>query len=443
MKAIPLGIISSIIFSIVLAKNSSGSGSTTGCFSFLKKKAKKNHKTTDEPVKVKEEKPFDPKLPNLKFIDDFDPITLEAPKGYHSMLDEPFIPETDGTITDQVTGFLRREHVPGMSGWYIRPYEEDYEDMIKVNFIPYKEYYERKQKIAHKQDDAPPAILKGFEKQELPKEQKLSTINENALFLGNRENINEIEGKNDEIYKKNMHLLCTDPEETAKAVNFMNEAVIKLEYYATHTNDNESCERNPNTSMGSCEKKNEDHANDYESGEINPNTSTDSCKNKDKYHKDVIKNNFKIDDPNKYNKIINKLWDLDSPNSSNFDDVKTKIVRVYYPNLVMIQRRYKPWLDGHEKYFYALATKVEISKDKIIIVMASGNINDHNSKNTISYKNPIIESANLFEADVNSEEDIRSGKLIKTFVNISGHLIEKKDDCVDITYVISVSDIQT
>ncbi|CAD2090643.1 fam-a protein [Plasmodium vinckei lentum] len=418
MKAISLGIISSIIFSIVLAKNSSGSGSTTGCFSFLKKKAKKSHKTTAEPVKVKEEKPFDPKLPNLKFIDDFDPITLEAPKGYHSMLDEPFIPETDGTITDKVTGFLRREHVPGMSGWYIRPYEEDYEDKIKVNYIPYREYYERKQKIAHKQNDAPPSILKGFEKQEFPKEQKSSTINEDALFLGNRENINEIEGKNDEIYKKNMHLLCTDPEETAKAVNFMNEAVIKLEYYATHTNDNESCERNPNTSTGSCE-------------------------NKDKYHKDVIKNNFKIDDSNKYNKIINKLWDLDSPNSPNFGDAKTKIVRVYYPNLVMIQRRYKPWLDGSEKYFYALATKVEISKDKIIIVMASGNINDHNSKNTISYKNPIIESANLFEADVNSEEDIRSGKLIKTFVNISGHLIEKKDDCVDITYVMSVSDIQT
>ncbi|EUD69594.1 hypothetical protein YYG_05191 [Plasmodium vinckei petteri] len=83
-------------------------------------------------------------------MDEFDPITFESPKGRQSMLDDPFISEADDTITDKVTGFLRRENNYGVSGWYIRPYEEGYEDMVKVNLIPYREYYERKQQNAHK-----------------------------------------------------------------------------------------------------------------------------------------------------------------------------------------------------------------------------------------------------------------------------------------------------
>ncbi|CAD2083921.1 erythrocyte membrane antigen 1 [Plasmodium vinckei brucechwatti] len=175
MKVISLSLISSIIFSIVLAKKNSGSGSTMGCFGFFRKKSKKGHKTTAEPVK--EEKPFNPKLPNLKFIDEFDIITLEAPKGNQSMLDEPFISETDGIIIDEVTGFSRRKHVPDMSGWYIRPYEEDYEDMIMVNSMPLREYYQHEQQKLHNKYGVPPSVPKMHEKQGFPVEQKLSRIN--------------------------------------------------------------------------------------------------------------------------------------------------------------------------------------------------------------------------------------------------------------------------
>ncbi|SCL95648.1 hypothetical protein PCHDK_000546400, partial [Plasmodium chabaudi adami] len=51
-----------------------------------------------------------------------------------------------------------------------------------------------------------------------------------------------------------------------------------------------------------------------------------------------------------------------------------KIVRVYSPNLVMIQQRYEDPMYGHPKYFYALAKKTQISKDKTIIAMTSANI---------------------------------------------------------------------
>ncbi|CAD2102732.1 fam-a protein [Plasmodium vinckei lentum] len=419
MKAISLGLISSIIFSIVLAKNSSDSGFTTGCFGFCRKKPKKAHKmTTVEHTKLKGAKPFDPDLPNLKFIDDFDPITLEAPKGRQSMLDEPFISETDGIIIDKVTGFSRRENNSSVSGWYIRPYEEDYEDMIKVNFIPYREYYERKQQNAHKQHSGPhpvPKIPKKqevFKKKEMAVEQKLSTINEDSNALD--EDKESDENQNDEVYNKHKDLLCTDPEEIKQAEKLMDEAVTHLEHHATSEDGYELCGTYSSLGISYYKKKHEDHTN-------------------------VLKINLKYNNSNKYNKIINRIWDPDSDKLFDTGSAKKKITRVYTPNLVMIQRRYKTKSRSRQRYFYALATKVEISENKTIIVMTSANINDHHPSKK-EYKNTIIESANLFKTNIDSEKDIRKGKLKKTFVNIAGYLIEKKDDKLEITYIESVGD---
>ncbi|SCM24186.1 hypothetical protein PCHAJ_000306000, partial [Plasmodium chabaudi chabaudi] len=78
-----------------------------------------------------------------------------------------------------------------------------------------------------------------------------------------------------------------------------------------------------------------------------------------------------------------------------------------------------------------------ISEDRTIIAMTSANIIDHNSSEK-EYKNKIIKSANLFTTEVDSEDDIKNGKLKKTFLNIGGYLIEKKDKYVDITYIESI-----
>ncbi|EAA19542.1 hypothetical protein [Plasmodium yoelii yoelii] len=114
-----------------------------------------------------------------------------------------------------------------------------------------------------------------------------------------------------------------------------------------------------------------------------------------------------------------------------------KIARVYTPNLVIIQQRFKkrPW--SREKYFYALAAEFKISEDKTIIVMTSANINDHNSKNKKPFENTLIKSANLFKIDIDSEDDIRKGKLKKAIVNIAGYIIKKEDKCLDVTHVES------
>ncbi|WBY58913.1 fam-a protein [Plasmodium yoelii yoelii] len=213
----------------------------------------------------------------------------------------------------------------------------------------------------------------------------------------------------EEIYEKNKHLLCTNPEETMQAEKLMNEAVTHLEYHATSKD------------YKLCKKYNFHHAFFY--------------KKKHQNHTDVEKIQYTIDDPDKYNEVINDLW--------NSDSVKllivgpAKITRVYNPNLVMIQQRYKKKFGRRQKYFYALAKKIEISKDKTIIVMTSVNVIDQNPSNK-KYKNTIIENANLFKTTIDSEDDIRKGELKKTFLNIAGYIIEKRKKYVDITYVESI-----
>ncbi|SCM09859.1 fam-a protein [Plasmodium chabaudi adami] len=214
----------------------------------------------------------------------------------------------------------------------------------------------------------------------------------------------------EEIYEKNKHLLCTNSEEIKQADKFMNEAVERLEYYATNEDD-----------FKLCKKRSDPRTNVY--------------KTKNKEGSKVKRTYYAVYDPDKCNEMINELWDPDRANPFNNGDVK--ITRVYNPNLVMIQQRYKKKFGSSQRYFYALAKKVEISEDKTIIVMTSANINDHNPSKK-EYKNTIVESANSFKTDIDSEEDIRKGKLKKTFVNIAGYLIEKNEWRVDIAYVESI-----
>ncbi|SCM01393.1 Acidic phosphoprotein precursor PCEMA1, putative, partial [Plasmodium chabaudi adami] len=76
-----------------------------GCF--RKKPKKILAKTVAAPVKAPETADFDPNLPNIKFIEEFEPITIEGCKSRLPELDDLFVSETDGMIIDKVTGFSR------------------------------------------------------------------------------------------------------------------------------------------------------------------------------------------------------------------------------------------------------------------------------------------------------------------------------------------------
>ncbi|CAD2110963.1 hypothetical protein YYG_03278 [Plasmodium vinckei petteri] len=220
----------------------------------------------------------------------------------------------------------------------------------------------------------------------------------------------------EEIYEQNKGLLCDNPEETTQAIELMNEAVINLAYHATSKDGYKLRGKSYSSPAYLYTKQHENNTN-------------------------VEKVQYPIYYSDKGNEIANNMWDPDVIKSLDYYSAKRKIVRVYNPNLIMIQQRYKDWIWKRQKYFYALVTKAQISEDKTIIAMTSANINDGYPSDK-EYKNTIIENANLFTTDVDSEEDIKKGELEKTFVNIAGYLIEKNDKYSDITYVESVSDIQ-
>ncbi|CAD2088360.1 fam-a protein [Plasmodium vinckei brucechwatti] len=292
---------------------------------------------------------------------------------------------------------------------YEEYYEEDYEDMIKDIFIPLKNNYKYSQNNSHKQDDAPPQVFKGPEKQKFTEKknfiekQKLSTINEKD---------SNYENENDGICQKPKDVSCSDSEEAKQAEELMNEAVEHLEYHATSKDGYEPYGKGFDDILSYYKKKHENHT-------------------------DVLKAKYKFYDSNQYNDIINMIWDPDYTYLFKVGFNKRKIVRVYNPNLVIIQKRYKRCRLGHEKYLYALAKKTQISEDKTIIAMTSANINDQYPSDK-EYKNTIIENANLFKTDIDSEDDIKKGGLKKLFVNIGGYLIEKKNGYVDVTYIESI-----
>ncbi|CAD2107789.1 fam-a protein [Plasmodium vinckei] len=144
-----------------------------------------------------------------------------------------------------------------------------------------------------------------------------------------------------------------------------------------------------------------------------------------------------IPNPDSYYNIINLLWD---PNGAEyFDDsfIKGSLARIYNKNLAIVHQRHRNIRSWHG-YYHALASKNELSKDETVLLLVSSNMNDHDHKNNKDYINPIVESANSFKPDIDSEEDIRNGKLSKTYINLVGFIIKKEPDCVKLTYIISV-----
>ncbi|CAD2097424.1 fam-a protein [Plasmodium vinckei] len=151
----------------------------------------------------------------------------------------------------------------------------------------------------------------------------------------------------------------------------------------------------------------------------------------------IYKFNHKIERPDKYNYIVEKIW---NPQLRKFDGhtIKEKVEHQYSPDLVMIQHRYTNDTMMFNGYYYALAKKYQISDKETLITYASPDVYDPNKVDEWRFKNTLLESANSFKQKICSEKDILNGELIKMFVNLSGYIIRKEEDHVDITFVHSI-----
>ncbi|CAD2093998.1 fam-a protein [Plasmodium vinckei brucechwatti] len=203
-------------------------------------------------------------------------------------------------------------------------------------------------------------------------------------------------------------LLCTDPKEAKQAEGIVDEALAHLQYHAENTDDYYLYSKE-------------------DEGAIIYFKSFNGT--------DIGKLDLIIPNPDSYDDIINMLCDPNGAKHFVGSFIKGTVYRIYNKNFGIIQQRYKCaiWIT----YYNALANKIELSRDETAIIVVSSNMNDHDHKNNKDYINPIVESANSFKPDIDSEEDIRNGKLSKTYINLAGFIIKKEPDCVKLTYIIS------
>ncbi|SCL91944.1 fam-a protein, partial [Plasmodium chabaudi chabaudi] len=151
---------------------------------------------------------------------------------------------------------------------------------------------------------------------------------------------------------------------------------------------------------------------------------------------DIGKLEFTIPNANNYGDIVKMLWDPNGEKGLNTEFIEGKVSRMYSKNLSIIQRRYKG--DTWNRYYYAMANKVEVSRDETVILLVSSDMNDHSGFDFDDYINSIVESANSFTPDMDSEEDIREGKLAKFYINLIAFFIKKRPTDVKITHLSSI-----
>ncbi|CAD2109226.1 fam-a protein [Plasmodium vinckei] len=216
-----------------------------------------------------------------------------------------------------------------------------------------------------------------------------------------------------EMHEQNNHLLCSDPEEERQANDVMKEALDKFYSYAMNENNYKLYA-----------KYNKDTSSHFHKHTTNPT---------------IGKLDIKIHHPHMYDEVVNILWDPNGAKKYNPDFNGGKVIRAYNPNLLLVQQRYRNGFMGRQDYFYALALKHQPHENTTIIVMASVNINDHNKKDKKICENAIVNSANSFKVDIDSEEDIKNGKLNKMTVHLSGYAMTKYEKTIDMMYIESIS----
>ncbi|CAD2111640.1 fam-a protein [Plasmodium vinckei] len=222
------------------------------------------------------------------------------------------------------------------------------------------------------------------------------------------EQVEQVLYENDEGVQQQFY---DDPNETKQAEKVMFEALSLVKKHAKHTDD-------------------------YE---IYDEVDGEACLYYKKVNDvDIGKLELTIPNSDNYDSIINLLW---NPQGAEYFDgafIEGRFVRMYNENLAILEQRHHCILKSWIGYYHALAKKFQLSENETAIVLASSNINAHDPKNTRKFVNPFVKSAKAFNPNINSAEDIREGKLSKMYINLLGFIIKKEEDCVKITYVISI-----
>ncbi|SCL91094.1 erythrocyte membrane associated protein 1, putative [Plasmodium chabaudi chabaudi] len=239
------------------------------------------------------------------------------------------------------------------------------------------------------------------------------TMCTDAALKQSSSNITPQKNTSNENCEKGNSQMCSDPEETNNVTEIMDEAVYRLRQYANFNHG----------------------YNDYYIGD----EELSLCFTEHE-GTEIERFYLAIPNPDKYNEIVKMFYTFKGISYLGNLDVKARIVRKYYSNLVMMYNDYKGRTIPFHGYSYVLSADVQESEDITMFVQTSVDINGHKDANKTKYKNTIVESANSFNTDVYTSEYTQMQKIKKLFINLSGLIIKKKSDYVGITYVNSIYD---
>ncbi|VTZ68208.1 fam-a protein [Plasmodium chabaudi chabaudi] len=249
----------------------------------------------------------------------------------------------------------------------------------------------------------------------LASESVLDVNNSNSVYTRHIASSNENHEKEDLIAKPDSEETKKSNElmdETEKATEIMDEVIYRL-------------------------KGNADFNNGYNDYYLNDKRG---CIAFTKYiDKDVGKFHLIIPDSNKYNDIINMLYEAKDLYSFCSIDSQENVVHEYYPNLIMLQRSYKNLHTSSNIYNFTLSATVKESEDITIIAKTSidiyDDVNFDKKKDTKNRKKNTVKSELFFNDHIDFGNIARKIVLNKKFINEFGFVIKRESDHVGITYV--------
>ncbi|CAD2107783.1 fam-a protein [Plasmodium vinckei] len=151
--------------------------------------------------------------------------------------------------------------------------------------------------------------------------------------------------------------------------------------------------------------------------------------------KDVARVHLMVPNPDNYDGIINMLYESKDLYSFGASDSIGKVVRKYYPNLIMLQRSNKKFNTSPDKYNFSLSAKVETSEDITIIAKTTIDIYDDISVDKKKGKKKGKKGKALIKDHIDWDDIAKKIVLNKRFTNEFGFVVKRKSDHVGITYV--------
>ncbi|VEV54537.1 fam-a protein [Plasmodium vinckei vinckei] len=148
---------------------------------------------------------------------------------------------------------------------------------------------------------------------------------------------------------------------------------------------------------------------------------------------DIGKLHVTIPSSSKYEDVLRNLWDYNDPTKTYKKFINGNIARIYCKYLIIVEKKNRDPVYRSLVKKYALASIVKQSDDIAVIVCPSRILNYLGEINDEPNMKEILENTQPIETGIGAEE-----ALTKLANNLSGFIIKKRDDDVEVTYINAI-----